>query len=64
MDGGPTRHDAVPGDGILPWPEIVTAGTSAGVEWFVVERDEATDPVPEIARGRAVLDALATPGPG
>jgi sugar phosphate isomerase/epimerase len=63
MDAGPTRHDAVPGDGILPWPEIVAAGTAASVDWFVVERDEPTDPVPEITRGLAVLDALATPGP-
>ena len=64
MDGGPTRHDAVPGDGMLPWAEIVAAGAAAGVDWFVVERDEPTDPIPEITRGLAFLDALATLGQG
>lgn len=60
MDGGPTRHDAVPGDGILAWPGIVAAGTDLGVEWFVVERDEPTDAIAEITRGFSFLRSLAT----
>ncbi len=58
MSSGPDRGDVTPGDGILPWPEIVTAGTDRGVEWYVVEEDNPRDAIAEIARGREYLLGL------
>lgn len=54
----PDRSDVAPGDGTLPWPDIVAAGTDVGVEWYVVEEDNPKDAIAEIARGRAFLDGL------
>jgi sugar phosphate isomerase/epimerase len=59
MSSGPDRGDVTPGDGILPWMEIVAAGTEHGVEWYVVEEDNPRDAIVEITRGRAYLQALA-----
>jgi sugar phosphate isomerase/epimerase len=64
MATGPTRADATPGDGILPWPEIAAAGTDRGVEWFVIEQDNPTDAVDEITRGLGYLRGLATADAG
>ena len=57
---GPERGDVTPGDGTLPWPEIVAAGTTAGVEWYVVEEDNPKDAIAEIARGFDFLRGLAS----
>jgi sugar phosphate isomerase/epimerase len=57
----PERNDVAPGDGILPWPAIVSAATKRGVDWYVVERDDPTDAVTQVARGRAHLLGLAQP---
>lgn len=59
MSAEPERGDVTPGDGILPWPKIVAAGTAAGVEWHVVEEDNPKDAIAEIARGRRYLARLA-----
>jgi sugar phosphate isomerase/epimerase len=59
MSSDPDRGDVTPGDGILPWSEIVAAGTQRGVEWYVVEEDNPRDAIAEITRGRAFLQALA-----
>jgi sugar phosphate isomerase/epimerase len=53
-------HDAPPGDGVLPFPEIVDAARAAGVEWFIVEQDEPREPLADIARGLRYLESLAT----
>ena len=57
---GPERGDVTPGDGTLPWPEIVAAGTAASVDWFVVEEDNPKDAIAEIARGLDFLRGLAS----
>lgn len=51
----PDRGDVTPGDGILPWPDIVAAGTEQNVEWYVVEEDNPKDAIAEVTRGRAYL---------
>jgi sugar phosphate isomerase/epimerase len=59
---GPDRGDVAPGDGILPWPEIVAAGTELDVAWYVIEEDNPKDAFAEIARGLEFLRGLASAG--
>jgi sugar phosphate isomerase/epimerase len=56
----PDRGDVTPGDGILPWEEIVAAATEQAVAWYVVEEDNPKDAFAEIARGRTFLNGLAS----
>lgn len=56
---GPDRGDVTPGDGILPWAEIVAAGTQQAVAWYVVEEDNPKDAFTEITRGLTFLRGLA-----
>jgi sugar phosphate isomerase/epimerase len=56
---GPEPHDAPPGEGTLPFPAIVEAGRTAGVDWYIVEQDEPNDPLVDIANGLRYLQALA-----
>ncbi len=53
------RGDAPPGEGTLPFPEIVKAAREAGVEWYIVEQDEPRDPIPDATRGLRYLEQLA-----
>jgi sugar phosphate isomerase/epimerase len=62
MGAGPDGGDVAPGDGILPWPDIIDAGRSGGVEWYIVEQDEPRDTLAEISRGLQHLGSLAEPG--
>jgi sugar phosphate isomerase/epimerase len=62
LAAGPDGGDVAPGDGILPWPDIVDAGRSAGVEWYIVEQDEPRETLAEISRGRQHLRTLAESG--
>lgn len=55
----PQGRDVIPGDGVLPWPGIVDAGTDLGVDWYVVEEDNPMDAVAEITRGLGYLRGLA-----
>jgi sugar phosphate isomerase/epimerase len=55
----PQGGDVVPGDGVLPWPAIVAAGTDLDVDWYVVEADNPTDAVAEVTRGLGYLRGLA-----
>ena len=41
-------------------PEIVEAGRSAGVEWFVAEQDEPGDALADIGSAFRYLDGLAS----
>lgn len=59
LRSGAEPHDAPAGDGTLPFPEIVEAARSTGVDWFVVEQDEPNDALDDIARAYVYLDALA-----
>ena len=54
----PNGGDVTPGDGVLPWADIVAAGTDRGVEWYVVEEDNPKDAIAEITRGRSYLEGL------
>jgi sugar phosphate isomerase/epimerase len=55
----PDPHDAPPGKGTLPFEEIVEAARAAGVEWYIVEQDEPSDPLVDIASAFRYLDSLA-----
>jgi len=56
---GPEPRDTPAGEGILAFPQIVEAGRAAGVEWYVVEQDDAHDPLAEIAIAARYLESLA-----
>jgi sugar phosphate isomerase/epimerase len=56
---GAEPRDAPVGDGTLPFPDIVEAARSVGVEWFVVEQDEPADALHDIERAFRYLDSLA-----
>ena len=56
----PEPRDVPPGSGSLPWPAIVDAGRAAGVEWYVVEQDEPTDPIANVTSAHAYLSQLAS----
>ena len=56
---GPEPHDEPAGEGILPFPAIVEAARSAGVEWYIAEQDEPRDPLNDIARAFRYLESLA-----
>lgn len=61
LDGGPERHDAPAGSGVLDWPGILQAGRDAAVQWYVVEQDEPADPIADITSARMFLGGLALP---
>ena len=56
---GPEPRDAPPGEGTLPFEDIVAAGRAAGVEWYVVEQDVPRDPLVDIGTGFRFLRSLA-----
>jgi sugar phosphate isomerase/epimerase len=56
---GPEPRDAPAGEGILPFPAIVEAARSAGVEWYIAEQDEPRDPLHDVARAFRYLESLA-----
>ncbi len=58
----PSREDAAPGDGVLPWPRIVERAREAGVEWYIVEQDVPRDALIGIRRGLDYLGRLAEAG--
>jgi sugar phosphate isomerase/epimerase len=60
---GPDHADVTPGDGTLPWPDIIAAGTAQHAEWYVVEEDNPRDAIAEISRGGAFLRRLAETPP-
>jgi sugar phosphate isomerase/epimerase len=59
MAPGAEAQDAPVGDGILPFPDLVEAARSSGVEWFVVEQDEPADALRDIGRAFGYLQTLA-----
>lgn len=56
---GPEPRDTPAGEGILAFPQIVEAGRAAGVEWYVVEQDDAREPLADIAVAARYLESLA-----
>jgi sugar phosphate isomerase/epimerase len=57
---GAVPHDAPAGEGILAFPAIVEAGRAAGVEWYVAEQDDPTEPLADIATAARYLESLAS----
>jgi sugar phosphate isomerase/epimerase len=55
----PQPHDAPAGDGSLPFRDIISAGRAAGVEWYIVEQDEPSDPLVDVATSLRHLRSLA-----
>jgi sugar phosphate isomerase/epimerase len=58
-EAGPEPHDAPAGEGILPFPDIIEAARSAGVEWYIAEQDEPRDALQDIASAFRYLGSLA-----
>ena len=58
--GGPEPRDAPAGEGTLDFREIVRAGRTAGVDWYVAEQDEPQDAVADIATAARYLESLAS----
>jgi sugar phosphate isomerase/epimerase len=52
-------RDAPAGEGTLPFPAIVEAARTAGVEWYIVEQDVPADPLADIATAARYLESLA-----
>ncbi|HEY7524527.1 MAG TPA: sugar phosphate isomerase/epimerase [Candidatus Limnocylindrales bacterium] len=53
--------DAPAGTGTLDWAGIVEAAQEAGVEWYIVEQDEPSDPIADAAAALRYLRSLAAP---
>lgn len=60
-DRAPGREprDAPAGEGTLPFPEIVEAARTAGVEWYIAEQDEPREPLEDIGSAYRYLESLA-----
>jgi sugar phosphate isomerase/epimerase len=56
---GPEPLDAPAGEGILPFPAIIDAARSVGVEWYIVEQDEPRQALDDIASAYRYLASLA-----
>jgi len=55
----PERYDVPVGEGILPIPELVSAGREGGTEWFVIELDAPKEPpIETVRRSAAYLKSL------
>ena len=58
-EAGPEPRAAPAGEGILPFPDIIEAARSAGVEWYIAEQDEPRDALQDIASAFRYLGSLA-----
>ena len=56
---GPEPRDEPAGEGTLPFPAIVEAARSAGVEWYIAEQDEPRDALDDVGRAYRYLESLA-----
>ncbi len=52
------QADAPVGDGSLPWPRMLEAAKSAGVEWLIVEQDRPRDALSDVERSLRNLQAM------
>ncbi|MDN4595371.1 sugar phosphate isomerase/epimerase family protein [Polycladomyces subterraneus] len=60
MEDSPDHFFAAVGSGLLDVGAVITAGTEAGTEWFIVEQDacrEGVSPIEEVKRSAAYLKA-------
>jgi sugar phosphate isomerase/epimerase len=58
MAAGDDRAITAVGEGVLPWREILPVAEDAGTEWFVVEYDNPTDPLADVATSLRNLQAI------
>ena len=59
MAPDPGRADLPVGDGTLPWPDILAAGSAAGARWYTVEQDHPRDAFADVERSLRNLERLA-----
>ncbi len=55
--GGKAPVDAPPGDGTLPWSDLLPAAAVAGTRWYIVEQDFPKDPLADVERGLRFLES-------
>jgi sugar phosphate isomerase/epimerase len=58
MSADEPRRDVPVGDGILPWPRLLTAGRAAGAEWYIIEQDNPQQPLADVERSLRNLEGL------
>src|SRR5205823_616372 len=58
MAAGEQREPAPVGEGIFQWREVLEACAAAGVEWYIVEQDNPSDPLAEVERSLRNLEKL------
>jgi sugar phosphate isomerase/epimerase len=58
MAAGEQREPAPVGEGIFHWREVLEACSAAGVEWYIVEQDNPSDPLAEVERSLRYLEKL------
>jgi sugar phosphate isomerase/epimerase len=58
---GAEQKDTTIGDGVTPWPELMTVAKAAGTEWFIVEQeDDPANVYRDIRRSRANLQRMTS----
>jgi sugar phosphate isomerase/epimerase len=58
MAASEKREPAVVGEGVIPWRETLEACVAAGIQWYIVEQDNPTDPLAEVERSLRNLEKL------
>ena len=59
--GAPEHRMTEVGSGIIDWPPLLARARSAGVEHFIVEQDDAAEPLASIAASFSYLKSLRLP---
>jgi hydroxypyruvate isomerase len=59
--GGPEHRMTEVGSGIIDWPPLLARARSAGVEHFIVEQDDAAEPLASITASFSYLKNLRLP---
>jgi hydroxypyruvate isomerase len=59
--GAPEQRMTEVGSGIIDWPPLLARARSAGVEYFLVEQDEAAEPLASITTSFSYLQNLRLP---
>jgi hydroxypyruvate isomerase len=59
--GGPEHRMTEVGSGIIDWPPLLAHARAAGVEHFIVEQDEAAEPLASMATSFSYLRDLKLP---
>ena len=59
LAAGVDQRDTTIGDGVTPWPELMTAAKAAGTRWFIVEQeDDPANAFRDIRRSLANLKRI------